>query len=488
MKRTLSAVIAMLMLLSAVACGSEKQGGTDAQNTGDTSSDESKETTPFEISDDLPDTDLNGYNFRILGFGDNRFAAVYVEEQTGSLVNDAVYKKIRKVKDRFNCEITLAEGSTTGTTDTTTERDTIQKAILSNEDSFDIATAHDITMANMTLENYFINLYDVPHLNFDKPWWPKYTVESLTFDDQMYMFSNSLSYNNLGDTRVMYFNKKLLEENNIDAPYQLVYDNEWTLDKLNSITATGYKDLNGNTEIDLEDQFGIVNAPYYYCFLEPFHLEPYQKNGDTLTYSFDLAKYQTVVEKFYSLLIGDGGFIAKDGTESNKIFSDGHAMFIYQSLNTAVKDFSLTDVSYGILPMPKLEKNNEPYFSGCTDRPCVVPITASEHLDATGLIIEALSAEGYKQVYPAYFEQALKARYADQNDDAKMLDIITENVILSFTYMYGNFKSPYNIMLETLFKKGKETKDVASYAASIEAAQQKRCADITEKYHAMKEG
>lgn len=486
MKKRLCLILSLLMAAQFTACG-EAADEVTADNT--TLPEDSTEVSETGIPDDLPDVDLEGYEFRILGFGDSRFAAIWVEDQNGSIVNDAVYNKCKTVEDRFNCSIVIAEGSNVGSGSTTTsdERNTIMRSIMAGEDSFDIASAHDITLANMTLEGHFINLYDVPYLNLDKPWWPKYTVDSLTFDDQMYMFSNSLSYNNMSDTRVMFFNKSLLEDLNFELPYQSVYDGSWTLDRLNSMTKGAYADLNGNNDIDEEDRFGIVNPSYYYCVLEPFNLEPYQDDGKgNLTYVFDLDKYQTIVEKFYSLFVGDGGFIASNGPTARKVFAEGRALFTYDQLGHAVSDYSQTDLIYGILPMPKLDETQDEYYAGCTDRPCVVPITADPHLDETGLIIEALSAEGYRQVFPAYFEQALKVRYADQTDDAKMIDIINQNVILSFTYMYGNFKSPYNIMLETLFKAGSESTDVASYAASIQAAQEARVEQIMEAFRDMK--
>ena len=487
MTKKLSLLLCAVLLSQFVSCGSAEVGGTDVTEPTETSGAES--TDDNYVPDDLPDTDLNGYQFRILGFGDDRFAAIWVEDQNGSIVNDAVYDKCKSVEDRFNCSIVLAEGSTVGSAaDTASEKDIIQKAVMSGEDSFDIASGHDITIANMTLEGLFLNILDLPHLNFEKPWWPKYTVDSLTFDGQMYMFSNSLSYNNMADTRVMYFNKTLFTDLGLDMPYSYVYDGSWTLDKLNSLTKLGYQDLNGNSIVDEEDQFGIVNPNYYYCVLEPFNLEPYQDDGkSTLTYVFDLDKYSTLTNKFYNLFFGDGGFIAADGDANAKIFSEGRAMFTYESLNKAVKNFSMTDLIYGILPMPKYDETQDEYYAGCTDRPCVVPITASGHLDETGLIIEALSAEGYRKVFPAYFEQALKVRYADQTEDADMIDIINQNVILSFTYMYGNFASPYNKMFETLFNASTPSTDVASYAASIEATQQKRVAEIMEVYTDLKD-
>ena len=174
-------VICALMLAQLIACG-ETGDNVDVVTTAVTSEEEQTVDDDY-VPDDLPETDLNGYEFRILGFGDERFAAIWVEDQNGSIVNDAVYDKCKAVEDRFNCSIVLAEGSTVGSAaDTASEKTIIQTTVMSGEDSFDIASGHDITIANMTLEGLFLNILEVPHLNFEKPWWPKYTVDSLTFD------------------------------------------------------------------------------------------------------------------------------------------------------------------------------------------------------------------------------------------------------------------------------------------------------------------
>ena len=151
--------------------------------------------------------------------------------------------------------------------------------------------------------------------------------------------------------------------------------------------------------------------------------------------------------------------------------SEGRSMFFYGSLDHAVHTFSDTDFVFGVLPMPKLDASEEGYYGGSFDRPFVVPTTA-QNLENIGIVTEALDAEGYKQVYPAFYEIAMKTRYADQTDDAKMIDIVHDNVIISFTYLFGDYKSIFNMMWD-LFNNTPST-DVASWCAKKEKAQEKR--------------
>jgi len=485
MKKIYYAVMALLLITACIlvtaACSDDSsQSGAETTTTaGGADTEPIAETT---ISDNLPDADLGGFQFRILVFDNpdgTQTSQVYVEQMTGSVVNDAVYNKIATVEERFNVDIVLAEGSTQGQS-TGDEMGVVRNSILSGDDIFDIATAHDISMGNFSLEGYFINVFDIPHLDFEKPWWPEYTIESLTVGDQMFFISNTMSYHMMNATRVMYFNKTILTDLGQDMPYGYVKDGSWTLDKMNSLTKLGYQDLNGNNEVDDADSFGFVNPKYYYCFLEPFNNEPYKKDENgSLYYEFDVDFFSTLTEKFYSLLFGEGGLQVPGGDDMTKIFMDGRAMFVYEGLGNAVNKFSHSDVIYGILPMPKLNEAISTYYSGCTDRPYAVPMTVNpDNIENIGIVIEALSAEGYKQVMPAYFELALKVRYADQTEDAEMMDIVQENAILSRNYLYGNYQSPYLSLLETLFNAKTPSTDVASYAAKNENAQIARCEKI----------
>ena len=53
------------------------------------------------------------------------------------------------------------------------------------------------------------------------------------------------------------------------------------------------------------------------------------------------------------------------------------------------------------------------------------------------MIIEAMSAEAYRTVYPNYYEYALKGRYANDEESVKMIDIMFENRVLSYSYIYS---------------------------------------------------
>lgn len=468
-KNRLLALLLALLLLPLSACSDTTDNADGTANTAsptaatEETAETEEETVPV-IADSLPEANMDGWAFRMTVFGnEERIAQTYVDELTGNVINDAVYNKILTVEERFNVDVQLSEQSG-GADDVTL----LKNSITAGDDSCELAQGHDISMANASLQAMFLNVYDIPHLDFEKPWWPAATTESMTVQGQMYMMFNNISYNNLAQTRVMFFNKTMMTDLNFDYPYESVYEGTWTLDRLLSLSEGAYIDSNGNGEQDDDDTYGFVSPPYFYAWMEPFDLEPYCKDENgSLYYDLNLEKMVTLTDYVYNLLFGPGG---RKSDNADTIFKNGRSMFFYTPISNAIL-YSDSETIFGLLPMPKLDESQDQYYGGSTDRPIAVPITVQSPMENVGIVIEALNAEGYKQVYPAYFEVAMKTRYADQTDDAKMLDIIHDNVIISFTYLFGNYASAYNILFENLFNAATPTTDVASWAKTKEKPQ-----------------
>jgi len=77
-------------------------------------------------------------------------------------------------------------------------------------------------------------------------------VDSLTFQGKMFLGSSNFSFRGFHWTRVIYFNKDLLLDYNMEEPYKYVFDGTWTLDRFISLVKDTYEDLNGNSQRDDE--------------------------------------------------------------------------------------------------------------------------------------------------------------------------------------------------------------------------------------------
>lgn len=476
--RTICAALLITAAMTACADSASPVQNPDSPN-GSSSDTAETQAVSNAWNDHLPARDFTGQQFRISVYGNESCTEkFFVSDLTGNLVNDAVYNKIAAVEDRFNVDIVFNDVSSFIAEDIRH----LMTAVLAGDDTCELAQGHDITSATASLEGVFMNVLELPYLDFDQPWWSSHTVESMTVAGQMYLMLNNIAYTSLAQTRVMFFNKTMLSNLNLPDPYQLVYDGEWILENLRVMSNAAYSDINGDSKKDNDDIIGYAHGENY-CILETYLIEPYTKDSDgNLCYEMDVDRLHSIAMKLGDVLYGAGGLVAGGETRAEKIFSDGRALFIYTNLYAAASNFSQSDdLVYGLLPFPKLDESQTYYGGGATDRPIVIPITAADRAEFVGIITEALNIEGYRQVYPAYFEVTMKSRYADGTDDAKMLDIIHDNTVISFTYLYGKNKSAYNVMLNDLFRnKNKMSSDVASWAAKHESAQSKYVAELAE--------
>ncbi|MCL2815522.1 MAG: hypothetical protein FWD23_13050 [Oscillospiraceae bacterium] len=483
-KKTMIFAALLIFLFSTLvlwSCGdgkaNTKETGGPLENTAETEPEKAE-----EISDGLPETDLGGYNFRIISY-EKIYDRVFAEDDIGEVINDAQYRARLSVEDRFNVKISLnvAGGSGDGS-----DLSAVKKSILTGDDAFDLIHAHDITSCTNSLENIFLNLYNVPYLDFSKPWWPQNSVDSLTVLGQMYVFSNAMTTDSIGNIRVLFINKDIAQNYGLTMPYKEVFSGNWTLDGLINMTKEVYSDLNGNGETDEDDLFGFeYRDQYFICTLEPLGIAPYKRDAEEII-KLNLNDERTLlaIDKMYSLLFGLKSTFFKTDNEG-ELFMDGRALATCRVLGLAVDELRFTDVNYAILPMPKLEASQKNYTSGYTSYLFSVPNT-TQNPERTGIIIEALSAEGHKRVLPAYYEIALKNKYLQDEESIQMLDLINESKMLDFAWCYNvNYAGPYWFMRD-LFIGGKTpSTDFASWYDKNEKKLLSGLGTIIQKFESM---
>ncbi len=105
---------------------------------------------------------------------------------------------------------------------------------------------------------------------------------------------------------------------------------------------------------------------------------------------------------------------------------------------TAETESREMEYDYGFLPFPKTTEDQEEYKTLVHDTAQLscVPVS-SDMIDVSGAIQEALSAEFYRTVTPAYYESALKLKYARDDISSKMIDLLRGTMTTEFIYAYN---------------------------------------------------
>ncbi|MBO7175956.1 MAG: extracellular solute-binding protein, partial [Clostridia bacterium] len=264
--RLVCVLLACLMLLPLVACGKTEDpaatttapvGENTTAATGDVVT-EATENTDINgyLNDDLdPNLNFNNETFTLLYWSDREHEEFYAENQTGELVNDAIYERNQAVEERLGIKFAYAteQGNASYVNDFSQK---VNTSIAAGDHAYDLVSAHSFTIGKCATQNLLYNLSDVDHIDFSKPWWPEKLITQATINDKLFFVSGDISANVIYMMYVTFFNKDMLETYHLENPYDLVAEGKWTIDKQFEMCAGVYSDLNGNGIKDIDDQYG----------------------------------------------------------------------------------------------------------------------------------------------------------------------------------------------------------------------------------------
>ena len=466
MKRALSAVLSLLMamILLFASCGetapaAAPQSNTPAANPAAEQPVEEPEET--ELMDSVPATDLEGYEFRVLScmHHQDTYSFIASDELNGTPLNDALYQSKAYIEDRFNILITSIDSG-----DTDGNATTVKTTVKGGDNAFDITIGHDKKTVSLGTQGYLFNVYDIDAFDFSMPWWPEKATESWTINGKMYAVSNYLSYCGLHWTRMMLVNKDLAADLGIEVPYNTVREGAWTLDALKTLADQATNDLDGNGTMTEADRFGFCCfRGSWYAMQEALELPLYRRDSEGEFYlDFDVERADAIMTRLREMTTADRFYSA--GEFKPAMLEGGNFLFAYMQLKDVYVYVNECEAHAGFLSTPKRDETQENYINCCTDAPWGIPANVNtDQQKVIGAVVEAMSCYNYKNVLPAYYEVTMKARIADEPDDAEMLQLLADTRTIGFAYAY---ELPGSNMIEDMLNN--KTLNVASYLQKIE--------------------
>ncbi len=390
------------------------------------------------VSDGLPDTDYEKRTFTaLLRDEDEHYREYTADEETGDIINDSIYARSRAVEERFNIELEayrVGEGDLNGT---------FTKSVKSGDYAFDIGMQHMILCATLAAGEVTVNWYDVPNIDFGKPWWTS-SAQELTVGGVMYVAASDLCLNTFEMTWMLIFNKQLVADyKNID-PYQLVRSGKWTHESFRAAVTDVSNDLNGDSVMDELDFYGINSyGGLWLASVGNFMWAAGQKisefDEDGVPYfAMDTEKMYNIVDRIYDIMCQNDNAHFDKTNGQDLIFWKGQALFA----SCMVRDIEANrdkDTEYGMVPYPKYDEAQEKYLTLVDGHASMmlVPVFASdEDLAFIGTVTEALSAEAYNSVLPAYYETAMQIKFARDENFPEMLELIRLGRTFNFGYVY----------------------------------------------------
>ena len=447
--KTFAAILlAVMLILALAACGGEKEKETSApDNNKDTNANETQnggesndnitedpvgdktdtsDKLGFVVSnvkENIPDSNFNGKNFIILVGDPNEKVWTYtnmvVEEDTGDTIDDAYYKRNRLIEDRLNINIKQVEAIPLSS-----EQSRFKKSVDSGDDSFDIALMSYGAAANLAISNYCMNLNDVDYLDFEKPWWDKGSLRDLSIGNRNYLMASDISIGDNDNTWLIYFDKQHVQDAGIETPYNFVNNGTWTFDKMLEMMRIVSADLNGDGKITTDDRYGLLTHGENYAGMWIAAGQTLiAKDKDDLPYiAFGNESFYNVWEKIIEIM-------SDETCKNNNIefissgLRDGQTLFGTEILKF-VRNYRENEREFGILPMPKFNESQENYYTYVAiSAPLLIIPKSNPELDVTGIIVEAMAAEGHRTIMPAYYEVSIEGKFVRDVESIDMLNI-----------------------------------------------------------------
>ncbi|MBE6612100.1 MAG: extracellular solute-binding protein [Ruminococcaceae bacterium] len=363
----------------------------------------------------------------------------YVEEATGDVYDDAIYNRNVFIETTFNVKLNcIAEPFTWAIRDEYMGK--IRSSVMAGDGAYDIISQHSVSVGSMMGDNLFMNLNDVESLNLDADWWSKLIRDELTYKGKIYGMAGDISNNLLNASEVFFFNKQMMEEFQLEDPYQLVRDGKWTIDKLLEMITGTAQDLDGNSTMDQSDIWGmaIEDQQTYVDLITAFGMTYSFYEGDVRRPNVESETFLDSAELIRAMLMDNEDVLYRQGdAATTKVFPEGRALFYTGQLHYT-DSFRELEFDYGILPPPKRNEAQENYY--CTPRDSFVLYSIPTDVpdaEFAGAIMEALAVGGSEYIIPVFIDKVCNIKNVRDEDSVEMLELIRKNTTVDFAMVFS---------------------------------------------------
>lgn len=475
-------ILAILLAVSLAACGSDVQNEAAQTTAAPAQSPVTEYEEEFSdrknAKDNIGSYDFGGEAFNIVLSTEQMEEPYLAENETGDLVNDAVYRRTLAVEERFN---TVLEHYDTGG-NWSEVSDAVRKSVNAGDNAYDLGVAHTfIGLTGLMTSGALYDWNRLPVVDMTKPWWNTTAGEKLAIDNILLTASGDYVYQR---PMVLFFNKNMTADFNLESPYELVKEGNWTWDKLTEMAKSVSGDLDGNGIFDTNDRYGY-SVMLGWQVVTVVHsmglsLTVRDDQGYPTFQPFTTDKMVSIVEKFYNLLYNGNqtllpvweAYMGALGGYT-PLFESGQVLFLHSNTEL-LKMFREIEIDFGMIPLPKYDAAQETHQVICDTQVLIVPADVTDP-EFVGVICEALSFESYKTVVPAVYEVTFANKYLRDEESYDMFNIIRKGIVYDFGWTYGEGNEMIYALERLMVQK---STDVASFYAKNHERFEKQFAKV----------
>ena len=363
-------------------------------------------------------------------------------------------KAIGERNDQLKSELGVDILQINGESDSKMYND-VAKSVSLGKNAYDMVIIRTDYAAKLAQKGYIASIQDdLKYVDKEGSYYDQRAMELLSVAGKNYFFVSDVTVTNFDAAWVYYFNGSLVDEYGLDDPYKLLTDGDWTVDKFLEMAEKATSD-NGDNKWTKDDNWGVAGhgfVPTSMFFGMGMHIARADEAG-RMVLTVNDSRMNELVDKVAQLRPcwarysehGSGepfGFASGDShIELTGMYALGHTLFMGDLL-AEYRNVSLgganADFSVGILPTPKLNRQQDEYYtpvvSSVATVACVPITSCGKDLDKASHIIDLWAGISETTVVEAYAEQYIAPRYSGRSVPADVMDVVLRSVSYDLGY------------------------------------------------------
>lgn len=449
MKKLMCLLLAVLFAVTAlVACsGSNNKKPVDSTSTSGDKTDTGDVTGGDTTGGDEPvltwqerfkDYKYNNVDFVILAreARKDQFAS---DDAATDAFSQSVYNRTAKMEEFFGiyyAPMYLAD-------DESIWNNAILADVGSNDGSYDVVMP-DYYWTTASYGSY-MDLSQYDELDFSRPYWFAGWNDSTLINGKQTTAVGSFSLDTIALTHAVFVNMDLLGNTgtSLEQLYDMVNSKTWTSDKMIELArkVTVDVDSDGVINPDAGDIAGMVfgDRGLYGTRSIPqsfgFKTSVKDEDGKWTLFTLDEATLE-IYNQAKKHLFNETAANSGEGP-----LREGRNLFYTYCLEYTISQLTNMEGEYAIVPSPLMNEKQENYISYNHGTYYFAIIQSAKDVKMSAAVLEALNAESYESVRPAYYEIMMKNRWSRVDGVGEMLDIIVDSVFFDFAFV--NYPSLY---------------------------------------------
>ena len=384
---------------------------------------------------------------------------IYADSTSQEGIDPEIYARNQYTEKRFNFKIKALKSLCTGKTDGTTHLEDVTLALQKNSFKFDVISmwayqsgklVKGMNYLDWRLQNgdgSYVIPYAAESIAAGEPWWPEKMNTAGNVMGHQYVAISDMCITSMEMAFAIVYNYDMVTNERLAQTvgdgqytdlYQVVRAGEWTLDVLYNLVKDRYHDNPNNAAFGTRDDsdtygFTFQGAAGLDAFIHSLGFMCIENDGESIPRLWTVGQtLTTAAEDVVRLCTAQGSVRSKAGEDDvvYRFFTDGHTYFTTMKLE-ALRTATLHGMEddYGILPYPKLNKDQEQYYTGSDDHFNVLSIPLMidpARYELVGVAMEALAARTHQEVRWAFCDTLLKTNSTRNLQDEEMIDRILD--------------------------------------------------------------